>query len=64
MAHACNPSYLRGLDGEDHSSWPAQANSPRDPISKITKAKLTGGVAQAVESLLCKQKPWVQTPFP
>jgi hypothetical protein len=26
------------------------------PISKITRAKWTGGVAQKVESLLCKHK--------
>jgi hypothetical protein len=26
------------------------------PMSKITRAKWTGGVAQAVEHLLCKQK--------
>jgi hypothetical protein len=26
----------------------------RDPISKITRAKWTGGVAQVVEHLLCK----------
>jgi hypothetical protein len=34
----------------------ALANSSQDPISKITKAKWTGGVAQAVESLLCKHE--------
>jgi hypothetical protein len=28
----------------------------QDPISKITEAKCTGGVAQAVECLLCKHK--------
>jgi hypothetical protein len=28
----------------------------RDPILKITRAKWTGGVAQAVEHLLCKCK--------
>jgi hypothetical protein len=27
------------------------------PISKITRAKWTGGVAQALESLLCSTKP-------
>jgi hypothetical protein len=33
-----------------------QANSLQDPISKITRAKWTAGVAQAVEHLLCKCK--------
>jgi hypothetical protein len=33
---------------------PSQANSLQDPISKITKTKWTGGVAQSVECLLCK----------
>jgi hypothetical protein len=35
------------------------------PISKITRAKWTGGVALGIEHLLCKHvKPWVQTPVP
>jgi hypothetical protein len=33
---------------------PAWGNSSRDPISKITKAKWTAGVAQVVKRLLCK----------
>jgi hypothetical protein len=28
----------------------------KDPISKITRAKWTGGVAQVVQHLLCKYK--------
>jgi hypothetical protein len=32
---ACNPSYSGGRDQEDYSSRPAQANSSRDPITKI-----------------------------
>jgi hypothetical protein len=32
----------------------AQANSWRDSISKITRVKWTGGVAQWAESPLCK----------
>jgi hypothetical protein len=35
---------------------PAWANSSRHLISKITRAKWTGGVAQVVECLLCKRK--------
>jgi hypothetical protein len=38
-------------------------NSPQDPISKITKAKWTGGVTQAVESLLCKCKALSSNPI-
>jgi hypothetical protein len=34
VAHTCNPGYSGDRDQEDHSSKPAQANSPRDPISK------------------------------
>jgi hypothetical protein len=34
------------------------------PISKITRAKWSVGVAQVVEHLLCKPKPWVQNPIP
>jgi hypothetical protein len=35
---------------------PDQANNSQDLISKITRAKWTGGVAQAIESLLCMHK--------
>jgi hypothetical protein len=34
----------------------AQTNSSNDPISKITRGKWTGGMAQAVEHLLRKLK--------
>jgi hypothetical protein len=39
---------------KDHSSRPVLENSSQDPISKITRAKWTGGVAQVLEHLLCK----------
>jgi hypothetical protein len=42
VTHVCNPSYL------------AQANSSRDPTSKMTRAKWTGGEAQVIEYLVCK----------
>jgi hypothetical protein len=48
-AHACNPSYLGGWDQEDCGSRPAWANSSQDPISKITRAKWTEGVAQVIQ---------------
>jgi hypothetical protein len=35
VGHAYNPSYSGGRDQEDCSSRPTQANSSRDPISKI-----------------------------
>jgi hypothetical protein len=50
MAHAYNPSYLVVSNREHHSSRLPQ----QDPISKITRAKWTGGMVQAVEHLLCK----------
>jgi hypothetical protein len=43
-------------DQEDYCLRPAWANSLPGPISKIAKAKQTGGVAQAVQHLLCKCK--------
>jgi hypothetical protein len=46
VAHTCNPTYLGGWDQEDWCSMAAQANSLRDSISKITRPKQTGGVAQ------------------
>jgi hypothetical protein len=48
MANACNPSYSRGRDQEDHGTKPAQANSSQDPVTKIKKnhKKRAGRVAQ------------------
>jgi hypothetical protein len=57
VAHACNPSYVGVWDQKDHGSRSTPANSLWDPISKITRAKRTRGVAQAVEHLLCKSEP-------
>jgi hypothetical protein len=54
VAHTYNSSYSRDRDWEVHSLRPAWGTSLRDPISKITRAKWTGSVAQAVEHLLCK----------
>jgi hypothetical protein len=56
VAHACNPNYLGGWDQEDNGSRPALANSSQEPISKITRAKWTGGLTQTVECLLGKHK--------
>jgi hypothetical protein len=42
----CNPSYSGGGDQEDCGLKPAQANNPRDPISKIPNTKRAGGVGQ------------------
>jgi hypothetical protein len=53
-----------GWDQEDHGLKPAWANSSWDPISKITRAKGTGGVAQEVEACFASVKPWVQSPVP
>jgi hypothetical protein len=41
---------------EDWGLRPALANSSWDSISKIIRTKLTEGVAQVVECLLCKCK--------
>jgi hypothetical protein len=41
------------IDQEDHGLRPAWVNSLQYSISKISRAKWTGGVAQAVEYLLC-----------
>jgi hypothetical protein len=54
MAHACNPIYLGSWDREDHGWRSAWASSFQDSISKITRSKWAGGVAQSVEYLLCK----------
>jgi hypothetical protein len=56
-------SYLLGrLRLEDQGSKPAQANSSQDSISKITRAKWTRGVAQAIE--LCKHEAMSSNPSP
>jgi hypothetical protein len=56
VAHTDNPCYLEGWDWEDCGSRPAWANSLRDPISKIIRAKGTGAVAQVLKHLLSKYK--------
>jgi hypothetical protein len=43
---------------------PVQANSSRDPILKITGAKWTEGVSQAIEHLLCKCEVLSSNPSP
>jgi hypothetical protein len=42
----------------------AQTDGSQDPISKRTRAKWTGGVAQAVELLLCKGEALSSNPTP
>jgi hypothetical protein len=42
VAHACNSSYSRDRDWEDHGSRSAWAKTG-DPIPKIMKAKIAGG---------------------
>jgi hypothetical protein len=41
-------------DWEDSGLRPAQANTLRDIISKITRAKWTRDISSVVEYLLCK----------
>jgi hypothetical protein len=62
VAHACNHSCLGNR--EDQSSNPAWTNSFQDPISKITRAKWIGGMAQAVECFLWKHEAWNSNPSP
>jgi hypothetical protein len=64
MAHTCNPSYLGGWDQEEYGSRSAQENSLQDLISRTTRAKLTGGVAQVVKHLLYKHKTLSSNPNP
>jgi hypothetical protein len=64
LAYACNPSYLGGWDWENRGSRPAWANSPWDPISKITREKWTGGVAHVVGCLLLNHKVMHSNPSP
>jgi hypothetical protein len=53
VAHTCNPSYLGGRDRMVVQIGPG---IKQKPISKITKAKRTGGVAQVVEHLPSKHR--------
>jgi hypothetical protein len=56
---------LGGWGWENHSSRPELANSSWDLISKISRAKWTGSVAQAVEYLICRCKALIsKTPVP
>jgi hypothetical protein len=43
VAHACNPSYSRGRDREDHGSKPARANS--EGVGKYNRVyAITGNI--------------------
>jgi hypothetical protein len=53
VVYAYNPCYLGGSDQEDFCLKSALANSLQDLISKITRTKWTGDVAQVVVCLLC-----------
>jgi hypothetical protein len=57
VAHACNPSHSGGRDQEEHGSKPAQPNSSRDPISKISIVKKGWRNGS-------RHRPWVQAPVP
>jgi hypothetical protein len=59
VAHTYNPSYSGGIDQEDRSLKPAQANSSQDPISKQKKPsqKRAGGVAQGISPEFKPQYP-------
>jgi hypothetical protein len=55
VAHACNPSYLRGREQEDWDLKPTGANSSRHPILKIPNTKKKAGrVIQLVKHLPSK----------
>jgi hypothetical protein len=50
LAHACNPSYSRDRNQEDHGLEPARANSSQECISKKkTNTHRAGGVAQGID---------------
>jgi hypothetical protein len=59
--HAYKPSYLGGSQFEARSS---KSFSLLDLICKITTAGWTGGMAQAVELLLCEHKALSSNPSP
>jgi hypothetical protein len=59
VAYTCNPVYLGGWDWEDQDLRPGWANRSQDPISKMTRAKWTGGVAQVAEHKALSLKPFL-----
>jgi hypothetical protein len=64
VAHPCNPNCLGDWDWEDWGLRSALAVFPRNAISKIIRAKWTGGVAQVVEHLLCEHEALIANPNP
>jgi hypothetical protein len=52
VANACNPSYFEGW-AQKNWGLRIESNNSQDPISKITRAKWTGGT-RVIECLLCK----------
>jgi hypothetical protein len=57
MAYAYNPSCWGGWDQEDRGLRSVWANSSWNLISKITSAKWTGSVAQAVITYFASSNP-------
>jgi hypothetical protein len=64
VAHAYNPSYLGGWDWEDCGLRPLKENSSQDPVSKVTRVKWTGGMAQGVQHVFCKHGTLSSNPSP
>jgi hypothetical protein len=65
MGHQCcayNPSYSGSIEQEDHGLRPAQANSSRDPVSKIPSTKRASGAAQVVTVLRSKCESLTSSP--
>jgi hypothetical protein len=56
VVHTCNPNYLGSWDLEDYGFRPAWQIVCETPISKLTRIKWTGGMAQALQCLLWKHK--------
>jgi hypothetical protein len=64
VAHTRDPSYLEAKIWRLKVPGRPRQIVPETPISKTTKAKWTGVVAQAVEHLLCKCEALSSNPSP
>jgi hypothetical protein len=64
VTYACNPSYVGGWIRRITVQGQPGKIVQKYPLSKITRAKWTGGVAQAVEHLLCKPATLSSNPSP
>jgi hypothetical protein len=64
VVYACKTRHLVDLDQEDGSQVQYRKIVCENPVTKVTRLKMTGDVVQAVENIFCKCKSLSSRPSP